>query len=340
MSQGHPSHAWSAFNPVTGAELARPQCTRCGAEKGSAAGIAECELQPAAAAAVVASLREEKSKKDSIVAISSATQSYVQSVFKQVGLTTVVEEAPEADSEAHFEKFYWGGRNEEDGLPDACSHIERQLKKFGVTIGRGGYKVVDVHTNKHLLDVSDDKIGEITGGTDVVVIPNKTANSSISRTACVLWELKTDENAAKHSNSLMHFESQGCLELLAARCLSDQPGVLVVLTDLVSGAVLLSMVYRELYGSFDVVEYQATLDQMGCMVACFLSDTAVPDASFRPIDEQNPRDLAVIAFKKTKLEELGAGPSESKIGMIVQSFRKNNINEPDEVVLGRIALSD
>jgi len=47
--EGHPSHGWSAYNPVTGAELLVPKCSRCGAVKSSAEGIAECTL-PAPAA--------------------------------------------------------------------------------------------------------------------------------------------------------------------------------------------------------------------------------------------------------------------------------------------------
>ena len=222
-------------------------------------------------------------------------------LFKQFGLNVVTGDPLEAEGGATFEAFCWGGRSEDSGLPDARIHIENQLKKFGVRIGRGGYKVVDVHKNKQLLDFSDEKIGEISGGTDVVVVPYKTANASISRSVSVLWELKTDDNSAQYADALMHFESQGFIELLAARCLSDQPGVLVVITDLVSGAVLLDIVYKEQYAQFDVVEYEVTLDQMGCMVAQFLSETAVPDASYRPMDEQNPRDVSVIAFKKTKL---------------------------------------
>jgi hypothetical protein len=41
---GHPSHSWSAFNPVTGAKLEAPTCVRCGALKGSAEGVTLCTL--------------------------------------------------------------------------------------------------------------------------------------------------------------------------------------------------------------------------------------------------------------------------------------------------------
>jgi hypothetical protein len=84
-------------------------------------------------------------------------------------------------------KFYlflqWAGRSKDAGLPDARTHIENQLRKFGVPIGRKGYKIVDVHkNNKQLLNVSDEKVGAIiSGGSDVVVVPFNAANASINQ---------------------------------------------------------------------------------------------------------------------------------------------------------------
>eukprot|EP00597_Dinobryon_sp_UTEXLB2267_P013382 CAMPEP_0170105750 /NCGR_PEP_ID=MMETSP0020_2-20130122/4962_1 /TAXON_ID=98059 /ORGANISM="Dinobryon sp., Strain UTEXLB2267" /LENGTH=445 /DNA_ID=CAMNT_0010329941 /DNA_START=13 /DNA_END=1350 /DNA_ORIENTATION=+ len=256
---------------------------------------------------------EEKNKKDSIILISSATQSKVATLFQQVGLAVVQGDVPHVEGGAKFEIFPWGGRSEDDGLPDARTHIEIQLKKFGVTIGRGGYKIVDVHKKKDLLNLSDEKIGDIRGGSDFAVVPYKTANFGINLAISVLWELKTYENTVQQTDALMHFESQGLVELLAARCISNQPGVLVVISDLVTGAVLLKIDYNEECDAFEVVEYEASLDQMGYMVAQFLSESAVPVAGFRPIEaHQNPRDMPVIKFKKTKLSQ--------EVGLALEHF--------------------
>lgn len=257
----------------------------------------------AVAKKVLAKLEErDKAKKDVTVVISSATQTKVDFLLKIVGLHVVIGDVLGAEGGARFEVFPWSGRFEDDGLPDARTHIENQLKKFGVSIGRGGYKIVNVHKNKQLLNVNVVKVGVIIGGSDVAAVPFNTTNASISRAVSVLWEIKPNQNTTQYPDALMHFEPQGFVELIAAMCLSDQPGVLVVITDLVSGAVLLKIEYSEEYEGFEVVEYEATLDQMGCMVAQFLSETAVPDASFRPLKaHQNPRDIPVIAFKKTKL---------------------------------------
>ena len=253
--------------------------------------------------AIVAKLDERDSaKKDVTVLISRATQTKVDSLFRHVGFNILIGDDLNAEDGASFEAFTWNGRSEDDGLPDARTHIENQMRNFGVILGRGGYKIVDVHTNNQLLNVNDEKIGVISGGSDIAVVPFKTANAGIKNAICVLWEVKTEENTSQYADGLRHFQPQALIELLAARCLSEQPGVLVVLTDLVSGALLLKIVYNEEYKGFDVVEYETTLHQMGVMVAQFLSQTSVPDASFRPVEaRENPRDFSVITFKKTKL---------------------------------------
>lgn len=266
--------------------------------------IVSLELAVAVAETVLAKLEErDKAKKDVTVVISSATQSEVDSLLKQVGFHKKVYDGPVISaSSVSFTSFDWDHRDEDTALPDARNHVENELKKFGVRIGRGGYAVEDVHLNKNLLNVKDEKVGAISGGSDVAVVPYKTAKSGIDTCICVLFEMKTFDNVSKFIDRLKHFEPQAQVELLASRCLSDQPGVLVVLTDLVSGAILYTIEYDVEHEGFNVVEQEATLDEMGAIVAKFLAETAVPNVSFRPVEaHQNPRDIPVIAFKKTKL---------------------------------------
>jgi hypothetical protein len=245
----------------------------------------------------------ENSRQDATVAISRASQAKVSTLFNRVGLvrTLNIDPVPVVDA-ISFSRFDWRGRDENAGLPDARDHIEAQLGKFGVRIGRGGYKIKDVHKEKTLLDVDDPKVAHISGGTDVAMVPFKTADAGIPQECSVLFELKTSEKVQRSANGFKQFEPQAVLELLAARCLSHQPGVLVVLTDLVSGAVLYSIEYAEEHASFCVVEKETTLDEMGVLVAEFLADKAVPNESFRPNEAaNNPRDTACIAFKRAKL---------------------------------------
>lgn len=74
--------------------------------------------------------------------------------------------------------------------------------------------------------------------------------------------------------------------------------MLVVLTDLVSSAILYTIEYDAQYQGFNVVEQEVSLDEMGVVVAQFLAETAVPDASFRPIEaRQNP---AIFLFSRSR----------------------------------------
>lgn len=242
-----------------------------------------------------------KTKEDHTVALSAATQSNLRDLFRTVGFRRVSYVGPVADAQHHFDEFQWGGRSEDAGTPDARNHIEAQLIKFGVTIGVGGFKVVDVHKNSTLLNLKEEKIGNISGGSDVVLLPFKTSVKGAQESLSVLFELKTHDNVLKYGG-LAHFEPQAELELLAARCVSDQPGVLVVLTDLVSAAILYYIEYSPDQQIFEVVERPATLDEMGAVVAEFLTSTAVPRSDYRPLEHRNdPRETACLQFKKTKL---------------------------------------
>lgn len=266
--------------------------------------IVSLELAVAVAEAVLAKLEErDKAKKDVTVVISSATQSKVESLFKQVGFHKKVYDGPVISAPSvSFTSFDWDQRDEDTALPDARIHIENELKKFGAQIGPDGYAVEDVHLKKNLLNVKDEKVGAISGGSDIAVVPYNTAKSGIGTCICVLFEIKTSDNVSRFNDHLKHYEPQAQVELLASRCLSDQREVLVVLTDLVSGAILYTIEYDVEHKGFNAVEQEVTLDQMGAIVAKFLAETAVPNVSFRPVeDQQDPRDISVIAFKKTKL---------------------------------------
>lgn len=152
------------------------------------------ELAEAITNAIVAKLEErEKAKKDAaIVVISSATQSKGKSLFRAVGFHSSVYDGPAISAPTvSFTAFDWGHREKDAALPDARNHIENELQKFGVRMGRGGYAVKDVHLNKNLLDMQDENIGAITGGSDIAVVPYKTANFIISACICVLLEVVT-----------------------------------------------------------------------------------------------------------------------------------------------------
>jgi hypothetical protein len=160
------------------------------------------------------------------VAISKATTSKVVTLFKQVGFHQKVYDGPGIAAPVTFAPFDWGQRDVDTALPDARTHIEIELRKFGVPIGhKNGYAVEDVHKIKDLLTMSDEKVGAISGGSDVAVVPFQTAKSGLNACICVLFEIKTFKNVSNSCGGLKRFEAQAHVELLASRCLLDQPGV-------------------------------------------------------------------------------------------------------------------
>jgi hypothetical protein len=247
--------------------------------------------------------RDKARGKNVPISISTSAPARVGALFSRMDFRAIIGDAPSAEGKVSFDAFPWDRRSEQDQMPGVRTHIEEQLKKLGVPLGRGGYKIEDVRMRGHLLDVSDDKVGVLRGGPDFAVVPFNTSKVAIRQAVCILWHIKTDISIQPCVASLNRFESEAFLALLAARCLSDQPGVLVVLTDLISGALLTELEYSAQYKSFSVVQYDVmTLNQMGSMVAQFLARTAVPDASFRPVQSHpNPRDIPAVVFKKTKL---------------------------------------
>ena len=244
---------------------------------------------------VVHKLDERDKKKSAKVQISTATESNVKHFFKLVGFS--VSEGPKIpDTDPQVDKFPWNGRSENEALMDVRDYIEEQLRKYQAP---GGFKVVDVHNIKSLLNVDDEKIGNISGGTDILIVPSMTGRAGYDKSINVVFEIKT---AANLEAGYVKFESQCFLELLCARVLSDQPGVLVILTDLSSGAMLFEIQYAAEYKRFTVQQTELSLNQMWTTVTKFLDDKAVPDVNFLPMEENGiERDLPVIEFKKTKL---------------------------------------
>ena len=196
-----------------------------------------------------------------------------------------------------FESFDWRGRNEAQGTPDAVVHVQKQLTKVNVPFGREGYRMEDVHTRKTVLNISDKKF-ELSGGTDAVIVPYKTPLSCIEGEISVLFELKPV--SVDGVSSLASSLPQAQLETLAARCLSDQPAIMCVLTDLWSYAVVYEFVTEA--NDCYMKESEVSLGVMYHMVAAFLQRKAKPNARYRPNENSSdPLELGVIKFKKSKL---------------------------------------
>jgi hypothetical protein len=190
--------------------------------------------------------RRDRANKADTVAMSGASLENTSAIFRKLNIMEDVLEDDTIDASSasvtsvcvpSFTPFCWNGRNETEATPDAFIHLKKELDKFlDIKFGRDGFKLVDVHSSSKLLSFEDPKVAKLSGGTDIVCVPYKTANSSMSNQLCVLFELKTDEKIEEFGFN--KFVCQAKLEMLSARCLSHQPNVLLILTDLSSGAIL------------------------------------------------------------------------------------------------------
>jgi hypothetical protein len=138
---------------------------------------------------VVRILDERETKRESLtVKISEATQNKVKTLLNSVDLRIEEEEFVGELSSTKFLPFDWNGRTEDEGTDDAKKHLEKELVTFGVEFGRGHFKLVDCHKDNSLLNIDDPKIGKISGGTDLVIVPYKTPSECYSKLMSVLFE--------------------------------------------------------------------------------------------------------------------------------------------------------
>eukprot|EP01035_Chromulina_nebulosa_P019290 gene19290-25150_t len=162
--------------------------------------------------------------------ISEVSQSKFNQLIWSMGLVIVEGDNPETTKV--FQEFNWNQRSKPVAISNACEHLQLQLSACGCRFGRDGYKLLDVHTDKHLLDFSNRKVGNFSGGSDIVLVPYKTNIFGAKFQVCVLFELKTDELVLSNGG-LVSFSSQAILKLIVSWCLSHQR-VMVVVTDLSS----------------------------------------------------------------------------------------------------------
>jgi hypothetical protein len=242
--------------------------------------------------------RREFEAEITTVVLSNASQSKVDVIYQKMGLNAVVGDVPVPSHD--FEPFNWNGETEPVGTPRACQHLETQLTSFGCTFGRNGYKVVDIHTKNNLLNFEDKRVGKLTGGSDVAIVPFKTATSGVKFQLCVLFELKTDGAVLK--DGLEASFAQAKLELIAAWCLSHQQ-CMVVLTDITSRALVYDLTHTAATGGFQLIEYDCNLSQMAQLVTEFLSNSTLADATYIP-NEGNPISEPKLAFKRCKLSPI------------------------------------
>jgi hypothetical protein len=193
----------------------------------------------------------------------------MKSFFKSINIIILEEQLDAVENNlVSFQPFQWMDAEDRD-TPRAISHLEQELKKFGVKFGRGNYKMYDVHSDHTLLSLDDEKMGTpLSGGTDLIIAPFGIAMESVIQNSCVAFEFKTKE-AVDKKQGFASFVSEATMELIASNYHSNQL-TLVVLTDLCTDNCMLLTFIRET-GKLAIMKYfDVTLDQMAIFVSSHL----------------------------------------------------------------------
>ena len=205
-----------------------------------------------------------------------------------------------------FVPFAWNSRKEDDAMGDLYEHIFTELEKFNAPLSKadapdGKFKLVDVHKHRRLLDVSDDKLAKISGGTDFLVVPQGVADESYASTACVILEAKSEQRL--FTEGLGKNLPQLIVEMIAARYHSAQPNVMAVLSDFATKTCVMVYDYNPETEVISIVKYaDVSLNVLGKLIASHLSnrDCSVPNATYAPTVRGEPKaeERFVLACKR------------------------------------------
>ena len=203
-------------------------------------------------------------------------------------------------TELETQPFQWVDGETKD-TPRARTHLEAQLKRFGVKFGRGHYQLYDVHDKKDILKVEDRKTGKLNGGTDLILGPYGLHILGVVQQSCVAVELKT-ENAV-NKDGFGSFTAQATLELIASNYFSNQMTV-VVLTDLSSGATIFTL-RRNDNDTISVVIFEdLTVSQALSFIASHITEACVPISNYVVKQGEKEADITLRTFKKARVSAL------------------------------------
>lgn len=238
-------------------------------------------------------IEHDASKKVNQIIASSATQGRVTDLLSKMQF--VVEDVDAIDlTPTSLPRFNWIGHEDtEQNMAAAKLFIENGLTHQGVQLSRGGFRVHDVHTKKNIL-ATETQVAKINAGTDFIVVPFSTSVISLPTQACVLFELKTDVRG------IYGDEPQSIVEFLAARLLSNQPNVSLILTDLVNEAIAYTSSFSRDTNVFVLHRcVLSSIDLVFPFASQILTRDCKPSARYRALDESSdPHEQCVIEVRK------------------------------------------
>ena len=230
------------------------------------------------------------------ITASSASQTGVSELLTTLGFVVKEMDVTVYPSSA-IARFNWVGEENRD-MSATKLFIEDGLKSHGVLLGRGGFKVHDVHSRRDLLNFHSESI-HVSASTDMIVAPYSTPATFLPPQSCILFELKTK------GTELSSNEPQAIVELLAARVASEQPNVAVILTDLCTGAIAYTFAFASTTEVFVLQRHSLAPEQIFPFSAHFLREHCKPDATYRAsVESADPKAECVLEFRNWPREGL------------------------------------
>ena len=206
---------------------------------------------------------------------------------------------------------------------DIVKHLRAHAGSFLDSLG---FKLADTHFNKSCLDFESSTIGTITGGTDAMIVPKSLNVDSYGHQACVLFEWKTPNDLEAHFEEST---AQAKVELIAARCLSRQPLVSVVLTDMTSRAIIYQFAFNESENKFYIKTMCINVKQICQYVFSFLQAHAEPSPLFTPsADSERAIEHALVARRNRRRFSGEFSSSESFSNQLLSVARSRACTVP------------
>jgi hypothetical protein len=195
--------------------------------------------------------------------MSQATQAQVEVLFDRLSYESRTGLPPTVTIPA-CAPFDWQGQVETSRTPAARDHIEIILG----TALTDQYELQNVQNDKSLFNIESERIGNLSGGTDLVIVPARTGDFGLRTKIFVNFELKTSHNAGGLDSSC---RAQAKAEFLAVTVVSHQPYVLTILSDLVNPSYAWRAYYDHSKSRTVVENYKnLSLDEMYSLVLSHL----------------------------------------------------------------------
>lgn len=237
-----------------------------------------------------------QAKKGKCKRMSEMTQSVCAQLTEALEVSVLVVAADVHANQNAFNPFEWNNRSEESCVAELFLYVTTEFGNLQVI--PQGFQLYDVHDIQSMLDTTDKlKCGwQLTGTSDYVIAPTGIDLYSLRRHVCVLFEVKSRREM---TIGIGNHNPQAIAELFAARVFSNQPNVLVILTDFATATRQFTFTHDVLTGHLNVQYSDLSLDAMVDLVRTFLSNSAEPNVDFRinPL-QYRAIDLGAIEFRR------------------------------------------